>query len=468
MDLRVDVKSRQVPLYAAICDAIARDVAAGRLKPGQKLPPHRNLAFKLGVTVGTVARAYTQAIKQGLIVGEVGRGTFVTDLQSQEAETGRLVIEEMRKSAELIDLGLNLSAVGNTENMLRDTLDEIRRRTTFDDLLRYQPAAGMLSHREAASFWLSRFGLNADPNLVAICNGGQHAVFLSLMAVARHGDTIVTERLTYPGVKTAAHQLGINLAGVAIDEEGLQPDALRELCRTRRPKAIYFMPVLQNPTTITMSERRLGELADIAREHNLWVIEDDVYGFLADKRPMPIASLIPERTVYLTSVSKSMAPGLRVGFLHAPEGMLRHLQELACMTNWMTPPLLAEVVSRWIMDGKAEQLVSWHRRQAEKRQEIAHRWLGDYAGKTGASSYHLWLTLPEQWRMDCFAAAALREGVRVMTADAFTVKRDHAPHAIRLCLGAAFSVAQIEMAVRKLAALLDQTPRPHMNLEMLA
>lgn len=468
MEWQPEIRNRQGPLYAAICDAIAQDVAIGQLKPGQKLPPHRDLAYKLGVTIGTVARAYSEATERGLVVGEVGRGTFVVDYGSRRAETTQLVVEEGNSAGEIIDLGLNLSAIGEGEAMLRDSLEEITRRDTCFELLRYQPAGGMYTHRRAASDWLGRLGLNAEPNSIAICNGGQHAVFLSFMAVARHGESVVSELLTYPGAKAAAHQLGINLIGVAMDEEGIQPDALRDLCRSRRPKALYMMPVLQNPTTITTSDRRLDEIAAIAREFDLWVIEDDVYGFLAFSRPKPIATLIPERTIYITSASKSMAPGLRVGFVRAPERMIHAIHELGCMTNWMTPPLLAEIVSMWISDGKADRLIAWHRKQAQERQQIAHRWLGQHARKTSTSSYHLWLNLPEAWRMDSFATAALREGVRVITADAFAVKRDHAPHAVRLCLGAAFSLPQIEAAMRKLVGIIDSPPRPCMNLEMIA
>lgn len=468
MDWQARIRNRQGPLYAAICDAIANDVATGQLKPGQKLPPHRDLAFKLGVTIGTVARAYAEATERGLVVGEVGRGTFVMDYGSQRAETTQLIVEESSDTPEIIDLGLNLSAIGEGESMLRDSLEEIVHRSACDELLRYQPAGGMHTHRVAGAAWLSRLGLAAEPDSIAICNGGQHAVFISFMGVARHGETIATELLTYPGAKAAAHQLGINLAGVAMDEAGIQPSALREICRLRRPKALYMMPVLQNPTTITTTEQRLLEIAEIAEEFDFWVIEDDVYGFLASDRPRPISTFIPNRTIYLTSASKSMAPGLRVGFIHAPRAMIHTLQELGCMTNWMTPPLLAEIVSMWIRDGKADRLVSWHRKQARERQEIAHRWLGEHARRTSMSSYHLWLNLPEAWRMDSFAISALREGVRVITADAFAVKRDHAPHAVRLCLGAAFSPSQIEYAMRKLVSVVECPPRPRMNLEMIA
>jgi len=467
MDWQPQIKNRQGPLYAAICDAISEGVASGKLKPGQKLPPHRDLAFRLGVTIGTVAHAYAEATERGLVVGEVGRGTFVVDYGPQRPEMTQLVVEEGNSTGEIIDLGLNLSAIGDGEAMLRDSLTDIVNRASCGELLRYQPAGGMCNHRVAAADWLMRRGLDADPASIMICNGGQHAVFLSFMAVARHGETIVTELLTYPGAKAAAHQLGLNLVGVATDEEGIAPESLREICRTRRPKALYLMPVLQNPTTVTMSERRLVEIAEIAREFELLVIEDDVYGFLAHNHPKPIASFIPERTIYLTSASKSMAPGLRVGFMLVPDALVHVVQDLGCMTNWMTPPLLAEVASLWIRDGKADRLVSWHRKQAEERQNIAHRWLGAYARRASAPSYHLWLSLPEAWRMDSFARLALREGVRVITADAFAVKRDHAPHAVRLCLGAAFSLGQIEAATRKLLNLIENPPRPRMNLEAI-
>ncbi len=467
MDWPSRIKARQGPLYLAISELIAQDIGTGILRPGEKLPPHRELAYKLGVTIGTVARAYNDATERGLVVGEVGRGTFVTENVERTSETTHLVVQDDADRAEVIDLGLNLSASGECETMFRDTLDKLGEQIDCNSILRYQPAAGMHAHRVAAAAWLSRFGFKPDCQSVVICNGGQHGVFLSLMAVASHGDSIVTEPLTYPGAKAAAQQLNLNLIGSAMDSSGLIPEALREICRLRHPKAIYTMPVLQNPTTVTATQERLEEIAEIAREYDLWIIEDDVYGFLEPVRPSPLAAIAPERTIYISSASKCMAPGLRVGFLHVPERLLHTIQDLAAMTNWMSSPLLVEIVALWISNGNADHLVSWHRIQARMRQDIARKVLGDHLHAPPLSSYHLWLPLPETWRMDTFATAALREGIRVITADAFAVKRDHAPHAVRLCLGAAFSTQQIEAALLKLVGLIDNPPRQRMDLEMI-
>lgn len=414
-----------------------------------------------------MARAYAEAATRGLVIGEVGRGTFVNDFDDHREDITRLVVSEA-KPPELIDLGLNLSAVGEAEGFLRATLKELARSPSLASYLNYQPGAGMMSQRMVFAQWLERLGLRTRADNIVICNGGQHGLLVSMMALAGHGDCIATEALTYPGARAIAHQLGVHLAAVAVDQEGIDPVALNELCQTRRPKAIYCMPVLQNPTTTTMSEGRIREIGAIAERYGLWIIEDDVYGFLARDRPPPFAALFPERTIYVSSASKSMAPGLRVGFLAVPPALMSLVREVVTMNSWMTSPLMAEVVATWITSGYADHLVSWHRQQVEDRQQLAHEILGPYAQQASTSCYHLWMQLPEPWRMDSFSAAALRDGVRVITADAFAVKRDHAPHAIRLCLGAAHSLPEIRLALGKLVRLLESRPRPRMDLDIVA
>jgi DNA-binding transcriptional MocR family regulator len=466
MNWNPEVKKGAGPIYSAICDALELDIARGRLRPTDKLPPQRDLAYRLGVTVGTVARAYAEAETRGLVVGEVGRGTFVNDFDNRREDVTQLTVPEMAQ-AEVIDLGLNLSAVGEAEDMLRASLREFGRSGQVEMFLNYQPSAGVVSHRAIAAQWLEGAHLRANPDNIVITNGGQHGLLLSIMALAGHGDTIATEAVTYPGIRAIAHQLGINLHPLPMDAEGLEPAALRELCATRKPKALYCMPVLQNPTTITMSEGRMSEIASIADQYGLWIIEDDVYGFLEEKRPVPLASRVPDRTIYLTSASKSMAPGLRIGFLVVPPALTRTVKEVVTMNNWMTSPLMSAIATNWIANGNADQLIRWHRTQARDRQNLAHAILGSYAEQTSTSCYHLWLQLPEPWRMDSFSAAALREGVRVITADAFSVKRDHAPHAIRLCLGAAHSLPEIQLGLERLIGLLGSRPRPHMDLQTI-
>lgn len=462
-----EIDKSRTPIYSAICEALAADISSGKLRPADKLPAHRTLAYRLGVTPGTVARAYGLAAKRGLVVGEVGRGTFVNDFGRNRGKITRLVVEESWPK-NVVDLGLNLSAVGPSENLLRRTLKELSRSSVVNDLLNYQPAAGMPAHRATVCTFIKRHGLDCSPENVVMTGGGQHGLLLSMMEVAHSGETVLTEALTYPGVKAIAHQLGVNLVGVDIDENGLIPECLEQLCRTKSPKALYCMPVLQNPTTITLAEQRLRDIAQIAKKYDVWIIEDDVYGFLAESRALPISAIVPERCIYLSSFSKSLAPGLRVGFLVAPTTITPTLQELATMTNWMSAPLTAEIAMRWIADGEAESLVGWHRQQARDRQQVAHKALGDFARSTSNLCYHLWLNLPEQWRMDSFSAEALSRGVRVITADAFAVRRDQAPHAVRLCLGANHSLQEIKAATTTLMTLLQSRPRPKMDLQMVA
>lgn len=459
-----EIRKSEKPIYLAICDALERDIAAGRLKPADRLPPHRELAYALKVTVGTVARAYAEAASRGLIVGEVGRGTFINDFDHHRDDVTRLVVPE-DPFPEVLDLGLNLSAIGETEDLLRATMRDLAKSSHLDRFLVYQPSAGMLSHRAIAATWLGKLGIRVHPDDVVVTNGGQHALLLAMMAMATHGDTIASEPLTYPGARVIAHQLGINLLPVHTDRSGIDPAALRELCASRRPKALYCMPVLQNPTTVTMSEERMREIAAIADEFDLYIIEDDVYGFLAEHRPPPFASMVPERTVYLTSASKNMAPGLRIGFMAVPPRLRRVIREVTTMSNWMSAPLMAEIATGWIANGHADRLVAWHRQQAAERQELAREILGPHMQPPSTSCYHLWLHLPEPWRMDSFSAAALREGVRIITADAFSVRRDHAPHAVRLCLGAAHSLQQIRNGLERLVDLLASKPRPEMYLQ---
>lgn len=466
MNWKPELRKGTGPIYVAICEALARDIAEGKLRPSDKLPPHRDLAYQLGVTVGTVARAYTEAANRGLVVGEIGRGTFINDFGNHREDVTRLVVPEKPQS-EIIDLGLNLSAIGEAEEMLRSTLRDFSRSGSLDTLLTYQPSAGMASHRAIAAQWLQRIGVGVRPDNVVICNGGQHGLLLSMMALAGHGDSIAIEPLTYPGARAVAHQLGIGLSAVPVDQDGVDPAALAELCETKRPKALYCMPVLQNPTTTTMPAARMRQIAEVVERYKLWIIEDDVYGFLAEDRPPPFAAILPERTIYLTSASKSMAPGLRIGFLAVPPSLSRSFQEVVTMNNWMSPPLMAAVVTSWIANDYADRLIAWHRQQARERQKLAHEMLGNFAQQASSSCYHLWLPLPEPWRMDSFSASALREGVRVITADAFAVKRDHAPHAVRLCLGAAHSLPEIAVGLDRLLGLLRSQPRPHMDLQSI-
>ncbi|MCP3168630.1 MocR-like ectoine utilization transcription factor EhuR [Myxococcus qinghaiensis] len=456
-----NLRGREGPLYRILADALGADIEEGRLAAGTRLPTHRELAEKVGVTVGTVTRAYAEAERRGLIGGEVGRGTFV-----RHRDTPRQFPQPTQDAGDdtLIDLGLNWPATPSGDPAgaaLKKSLEALHRSTHLSELLDYQPHAGNTAHREAGAEWMSRFGLDVEPSRIMVCSGGQHAMEVALSTLTRPGDTVLCESLTYPGLKVLASRLHLRLHGVAMDEQGLLPDALETACRTGA-KVLFCLPNLQNPTGAVMPEERRRRIATVARRHGLAVVEDDAYGLLLDKRPPPLCTLLPESGWFIAGVSKLLAPGLRIGYLAAPAGpSTERLAEEAALAARMTPALTADITARWVRDGTADELVVRRRREAHERLELARDVLGDLLPRQGrATTYHLWLKLPSPWRAEAFTSQARRRGVVVMPAELFTVGPATAPAAVRVCLGTPRTRASLEKGLHRLRETLEGGPEP--------
>ncbi|NTX63061.1 PLP-dependent aminotransferase family protein [Myxococcus sp. CA051A] len=456
-----NLRGREGPLYRILADALGADIEEGRLAAGTRLPTHRELAEKVGVTVGTVTRAYAEAERRGLIGGEVGRGTFV-----RHRDAPRQLPPPVQDSGDdsLVDLGLNWPATPPGDpagSALKKSLDALERSPRLAELLDYQPPAGNPAHREAGAEWMSRFGLEVEPSRVMVCSGGQHAMEVALSTLTRPGDTVLCEALTYPGLKVLANRLHLRLHGVAMDEHGLIPDALETACRTGA-KVLFCLPNLQNPTGAVMPEERRRRIATVARRHGLTVVEDDAYGLLLDKRPPPLCTLLPESGWFIAGVSKLLAPGLRIGYLAAPAGpTTERLAEEAALAARMTPALTADITARWVRDGTADELVVRRRREAHERLELAKDVLGDLMPRPGkATTYHLWLKLPSTWRAEAFTSQARRRGVLVMPAELFTVGPATAPAAVRVCLGTPRTRASLEKGLHRLRETLEGGPEP--------
>ena len=446
-----DLQSQSGPRYRAIVTCLAEDIAAGRLDPGTRLPTHRDLAWKLGVTVGTITRAYAEAEKRGLVLGEVGRGTFVRAAVPNAPPTPR----QEPGDGDLIDLSYNFPPQSPENHVIAETLATLGAGGEMGRLLGYQVGLGHPHHRAAGVRWLADFGLEAQTDLVAVTAGAQHAMLLATAAAVRPGGILLTEELTFYGIKTIAALLDLRLHGLAMDGEGLLPEALDSACRSSGAKALYTIPTLQNPTTAVMSDERRRAIAEVCRRHAITVIEDDVYGFLPEGAPAPLASHLPEQTIYLTSLSKCVAPGLRIGFLTTPAAKLERVTAALRASTLMASPVMAEVAARLIEDGRAARLTQWQRAEAQARQAIARERLRGDGLITHPDAFHLWLELPEPWRREDFTAAALRRGVALASAEVFAVGRQPVPHAVRICLQAAQSRAHLDRALDILCELLS-------------
>jgi DNA-binding transcriptional MocR family regulator len=439
-----NLDGRRGPVYRAIADAIDRDVQTGALKAGARLPPHRDLADHLGVTVTTITRAYTEASRRGLISGHVGRGTFIRGQEPEEGESG------------LLDLSINVLMPDKEVAHLESHLFQ-RRVLPWTQLLGYAPKRGHLRHRQAMAAWLGSQGLAVDPEHVVLTAGAQHALACAMAAALKPGDTLLVEELTYSGVRLLGRHAHVKVRGVAMDGEGLKPDALEAACRSSRARVLYCMPRLQNPTSAVMSDKRRRQIAAIAEKQRLTVIEDDTYGFLSGERT-PLAALIPHRTIFVTSLSKSLFPGMRLGCAVAPPALVESVSAAVWATMVMASPIGADLLSGWIEDGTAARIADWKRHEVSARQLMARRLLQGERYQTNPSSPHIWLALPSRWTTEGFVAQARSRGVIVNAATEFAAG-EPSPRAVRLCVGTPRTRGGLEQALsRVVETLRDRLP----------
>lgn len=447
---------RKGPKYLRIVDAMADDIYAGLLPVGERLPTHRDLAWRLGVTVGTVSRAYAEGERRGLLIGEIGRGSFVRG----GARSVRNLAMPDDGGPQAIELGMNIPPPSVVPPDFAASMAEISASSAIGDLLTYQPHVGRWSHRVAGARWLAQRGINAPADQIVVICGAQHGICAALMALAEPGEVILTESLTWPGTRALANLLQLTIKPVEMDEGGLVPDALDAACRANGARLLYIQPTLHNPTSITLSVDRRQAIARIAERYGLTIIEDDVYGQLPPQPPPPVAVFAPDRTVYLTASSKSVAPGLRVGFASLPEDRIMRFAAAGRAISWMAPPVMAELLARWIDDGSVSAITARIREDVAERQAIAAQLLSDFTSTMSPGSFHVWLTLPAPWRApECVAAAKMR-GLALAPTELFVPGRGDPPDGLRISLTAPASHADLARGLTTLAALLRDRPAP--------
>ncbi|EWY39590.1 GntR family transcriptional regulator [Skermanella stibiiresistens SB22] len=448
-----DLSGSSGPIYLALAAAIQSDIQIGALNPGDRLPTHRALAATLGLDLTTVTRAYGEARRRGLIDAAVGRGTFVRDVGRGRRDAEVAPVE--------VDLSMNLPplpAASDIPTLLSRTLATVLRRGDAAQMLNYHPSGGGADDRAAAVQWLTPLLGDLPPSRALVAAGGQAILTALLTTLAPAGSVILTEAFTYPGLRAVAAQLGLTLEGLPLDGQGLIPEALDAACARFSPTALYTIPTIQNPTTATMSPERRDAVATVARRHGLTVIEDDAYGMSPTVPPPPIATLIPELTWYIGTVSKSLLPALRVAYLVAPdERRATRMRAALRAVSQMAPPLSAAVVARWIRDGTAHRILDEIRREAAARQSLAAAVLPAGTFAAHPQGHHLWLSLPQGWSATAFATQARRFGLALVPDSAFAVAPATAPNpAVRLSLGAARDIDHLAPALERIASLMDE------------
>lgn len=445
-----DLSSRSGPVYRALADAIIDAIESGTLPAGMRLPPQRELAWKLGVTVGTVSRGYMEAERLGYLSGEVGRGTYARR-PSAAPPAGS------HQPGAPIDLSHNALATAETRQALTARLAGVTPRD-IECLIGYPPVGGHLAHREAIAGWLSQVGLSVRPDDVIITAGAQQALGVALALFGGGGRPVLMERMTYSLWIDVARLSERAIEPVEMDAEGMLPDSLEAAARRSGGRLVMLQPTLQNPTNATMSPARRHAIAEVARREDLILIEDDVYGTLPAHRPVALASMAPERTIYIGSASKCFVPGLRIGWIAAPAQMVPRFAGAVHAHSLGPSGLNAEIVARWITDGTADRLVQAQRRELEARQQLASEALAGLAMRGDPGSMHVLLTPPNPWTAAGFALAAESRGIIVVPASRFAVEPESAPESVRISLGGAADRTVLRSALATLAELCRQMP----------
>ncbi len=439
------------PAFLRIVDALAADIASGRLSRGQRLPTHRALAQALKLDLTTVTRAYGEARRRGLIDARVGQGTFISETTARSQPSAPFATK--------IDLSMNIPpqpVEANLDLRIAQGLKAVQDAFGFSALLNYQRAGGAEHDAAAAVKWLRKRIPHVAADRTVIFPGNQSIIFNTLLAVAARGDVVLTETLTYPGMKAAAAKLGIRLVGVPMDAEGVLPDALAKACKAHKPKAVYLTPTQHNPTAATLGASRRDAVADLIRRHGTLLIEDDAYGAL-EPGIAPISTLVPERSYLAVGLAKCIAPALRVSYLVAPDAAAAEtLRGNLQATALMPPPLMVALASHWMRAGIVDQIITAIRAEARGRQSMASKILKGVSYSSQPNAHHLWLPMPPQWRRTDFVAYSVRQGLAVVGDEAFAVG-DQSPAGVRVSLGAARNRAELAQALQFLAETMTSS-----------
>lgn len=442
-------KKGNVPFYIELARALEQDVRNGKLNPNDKLPPQRELADYLDVNLSTIARAFKLCTAKGLISGEVGRGTYI----SSDVLSNFPMLDQCG-----LDHCINLGAshpLYEQNKYIVDILKHIIKKVNISSLFEYAEPSGRFRHKQSGQSWLSQFGLHVTAEKILISSGLQNSLAIILTSLFRFGDKIVTNSVVYPGIKNIASSLGIQLIPIPYIGENMNIDYLIQLCKNERIKGIYVIPDHHNPTTIYMSEKERRELASIIRQYGLICIEDATYSFLSVSPYTPITSMVPEQSIYISTVSNSLSAGLRVAFLSMPSPYLEQLKKGNSDINVMSAPLEVEVTSQLISTGVAQKIVQEKITRLQQRNKLVDQYLSDYSVHGTLNSQFRWLTLPLKWTGKQFEMRAKENGVQVFCCERFIVGSAVVEPAIRLAISTPKNTDELESGLQILRHLLE-------------
>ncbi|CAH2396875.1 PLP-dependent aminotransferase family protein [Mesorhizobium ventifaucium] len=447
--------SLERPIYLSLAEKVVEALQAGKLAEGARLPTHRELSFRLKVSAQTVSRAYEELARRGLVTSSVGRGSFVKHSLDKPAYP-----HSPERSETSIDLSI-LKPVSDSTHLehMRRVLQDLAVDLPLTNFFSFRPNNALARHRSIGVDWLRSYGIEVDERNLMVTNGATPGMTLALMSVLSPGSTLLSEEIGHHTLNPLATYLGSKLHAVKIDSEGICPDSLEQACLEHNARALFIMPGPISPTVSVMSNGRRAEIAEIARRHGLFIVENDPLGALVDRGLLSFVELAPERTFYITSLTKSLMPGLRTGYVVVPSSLIPAITNRSLVTTWMATPLIAEIASRWIEDGTAKGLIDWQRKALAERHKLAAELLGGVQYLSHRQSLHIWLPLPKGHTEDGFVANARLRGVGVARGSAFTLSQHAQPPAIRISVGST-RPDELRRGLEIISAMLTEEPEP--------
>jgi len=433
------IKEGSGPAYKRIADALHEAITSGTLAPGDRLPAHRDLSYQLDVSIGTITRAYNLAARRGDVTAVVGRGTYVKSTNDQA-------------SGAPLNLRINLPANVGQGVDIATALAQ----SSAASFLSYIPFGGAEQDKAAGRAYLTLGGLKDLASELIVTAGGQHALTTALMAATKPGDLILCEPFTFGGFLDLARLSDRRVMAVPADAQGIRAEAFEKLCKQHRPAAAFLMPTAQNPTGTTLPLKRRKSIAKSAIRHGVLLIEDGLYDPFVSDAPPPLVTFAPDQTFYIASLSKTLAPGLRVGYLACPPALRETANDLQHLLGMGPPMAMANIATQLIENGAVARLVKRQVEEIARRHTLARKIFDPARIPQQSAAPHLWLALPDTWTADAFAMAAETAGVVISPASDFSA--GPASNHIRLALGAAPDSNTLEKSLTLLANLMDKGP----------
>lgn len=438
-----------VPLFRQISDGIRAGILAGEWPEGMRLPPERLLARALGVNRSTILAAYRQLKDDGLVSAHVGRGTEVLPVdthggvasaeeslpwegmhQPRYAAAADPIIRDLldARRPDTISLALGVPAA---EFLPMEEMRDVQSRVLAEigaEAMLHSPTEGLPALREALCGYLAPRGIRCSPGELLVTSGSQQALDLVARVFLSPEDTVLVEEPTYLGALQVFRRAGVRLLGVPVDAEGMRVDVLESMLTRMRPRLIYTLPTFQNPSGVVMSLSRRRRLLDLAWRYHVPILEEDSYSDLRyDGEALPSLRILDTRghVLYLSTFSKVLFPGLRVGWLAGPPQAVRQLAVARQSVDLHTATPNQWVMERFLREGHLQRHLERVRPEYRKRRDamlaalrpladLGLRWVEPEGG------YYVWCRLPDTVSLPRLAAEAAREGVSFLPGTVFS------------------------------------------------